>query len=845
MGRTGKGRATIVLSSDDEDCKEQPPTPSHTEENGSQSRILPTRSRKPMNRRKDTLTAKPNTQIQQGKTSKGTNGAIPLLNTSSTTSKAKDPTKTGNRTLYSFFNTATQKQQSQFPSSPEKEDSAEAIEDDIDEDDSRSTSTSHTQNEAAAVARKRTRSSLGRSATADELDSAPTASQKFLKTQDGTRAPSICSSTKNAIQIDERPWTEKYCPLSLDELAVHKKKVSDVTQWLKGVFAGQDRKRLLVMKGPAGSAKTTMLLLLAKALKFDLTEWKNPSVSDFTSGDYVSVLAQFEDFIGRSGRFGTLEFGPVDGDARKENAYANANANAGAQSSGREAILIEEFPNTFMRSTSALHAFRSTIRQYLAVNTPSLASLTRFRPDDLDNIEPMIMIISETHISTGTSIADSFTAARLLGPEILHHPGTSVIEFKPIAPTILIKALELVVVKEARQTGRRRTPGPQILKALAETGDIRSAISTIEFLCVRGDEGDAWSGKIAFTKPKRAPKESSLTKMEQESLKMITNRGSNLDVFHGLGKVLYNKRQDPSPDERGVTQPPSHFPQHRRLKVPENDVDGLLDEIGADIETFVSGLHENYVLSCHGLTVEDTLDCVDACSESLSDADLLGPSRFSSHNRNLQNSASDSLRQDEISFHVSVRGLLFALPSPVKRSAPPPATSGGWTKKFGQQDAFKMFFPASIKLWRRREELEDLIEYLVTMLQRGRYFWPTMTVGSASIFAQSTVLKSTSHTGHVKPSEDEASQTRMGSGDSAKIEGLLEHLPYLAILQKSRGTLANVQELEDVTRFRGVGLVTEDDEEDELHNASKEPAMPTGVEQKVDKLILSDDDIED
>ena len=35
---------------------------------------------------------------------------------------------------------------------------------------------------------------------------------------------------------NQRPWAERYGPINLDELAVHKKKVADVKDWLEGVF---------------------------------------------------------------------------------------------------------------------------------------------------------------------------------------------------------------------------------------------------------------------------------------------------------------------------------------------------------------------------------------------------------------------------------------------------------------------------------------------------------------------------------------------------------------------------------------------------------------------------------
>jgi cell cycle checkpoint protein len=50
-----------------------------------------------------------------------------------------------------------------------------------------------------------------------------------------------------------RPWAERFAPMSLEESAVHKKKVADVQNWLSAVLQGRDRRvcdsRWRVFKG--------------------------------------------------------------------------------------------------------------------------------------------------------------------------------------------------------------------------------------------------------------------------------------------------------------------------------------------------------------------------------------------------------------------------------------------------------------------------------------------------------------------------------------------------------------------------------------------------------------------
>ncbi len=66
-------------------------------------------------------------------------------------------------------------------------------------------------------------------------------SQKFAKpakpaTKGGNAVPGHDGDVFN------RPWAERFSPASLEELAVHKKKVTDVQNWLSAVLQGRDRR---------------------------------------------------------------------------------------------------------------------------------------------------------------------------------------------------------------------------------------------------------------------------------------------------------------------------------------------------------------------------------------------------------------------------------------------------------------------------------------------------------------------------------------------------------------------------------------------------------------------------
>ncbi|OAG37595.1 hypothetical protein AYO21_08203 [Fonsecaea monophora] len=531
---------------------------------------------------------------------------------------------------------------------------------------------------------------------------------------------------------DLRPWADRYGPTSLEELVVHKKKVADVQNWLQAKLDGRNNQKLLVLKGPAGSGKTTTLGLLAQSLGLQLVAWHNPAVLEVGAGN--SMSAQFDDFLNRGGQFSSLAFDQGSSDGYTTKGDSNSRL-----------LVIEEFPATMTRSSSVLQSFRSVILRFLAQANGSRSTSFRGQQDAKDVSPPVVIIISETLLSSSTALTDSFTAHRLLGAEILNHPYVTTMDFNPVAPTFVTKALDLVMKKEARESRRRRVPGPAILARLAEMGDVRSAVNSLEFLCVRGGDGSEWSGTVA-AKAKRSLKNKEnlpMTEVEKNSLQLVCQRETTLDMFHAAGKIVYNKREDPRVSDTRAQpppKPPDHLMHLYTTKASQVDIEALLNETGTDIQTFISTLHENYILSCNGDMFEE---CFDGCSDILSTSDILNPEirqlrrrhnnsnpNFGIVQPNVQAGTSDTLRQDEISFQVATRGLLFNLPYPVNRAAVtvPGAKRG---------DSFKMFYPASLRLWKPIEETEALLETFVYGgdIRIGRSHDPSLlTSGMGQLF---------------------------------------------------------------------------------------------------------------
>ncbi|KAJ5772799.1 Checkpoint protein Rad17/Rad24 [Penicillium paradoxum] len=634
-------------------------------------------------------------------------------------------------------------------------------------------------------------------------------------------------------ESDRRPWAQRFAPASLDELAVHKKKVSDVQHWLEDVFASRRAERLLVLRGPAGSGKTTTVSLLSESLGYDIIEWKNPPASEFGTRDYQSVGAHFDEFLARGDKFRGL-------DLKNTNEY---DLPQDENPRGQRVFLIEEFPIILGRASSALAAFRASLQRYLAA-----CGNSHVRSNAELHSPPIIIIVSENLLGSASSISDNLTVHRLLGPTIYNHPGTTILDFNSIAATFMQKALRSILEREAQSSRRVQIPGPGVIDKISEIGDIRSAISSLEFLCLRGDDTGGWGGRLVKTKKARG--EVALTAMETESLKLITQREASLGMFHAVGKIVYNKRMDPGliDGEVEILPPPPHYlPQYDRPKSSQVLVNDLIDETGTEISTFISALHENYIPSCDGDNFTDSLN---DCIESLSDSDILSADRRSGQGARAGigtgitsfGGGIDVLRQEEISFQVAARGLLFALPYPVKRRVGP----GGGRSRAG--DAHKMFYPASLRLWRDCEEIEGLVDSWMNRLLDPFQYQPLSQTGTepTGVSSWKSLQVGRSELINSGNKDDTPSVVTM----IPRHDLLLYQLPYMAAIRRQD---PECWQLNKITSIRATNESLRNDRIDDIEEPPAYRLRMSQTSSKTlgsrlpqeEKLILSDDDIVD
>ncbi|XP_018575821.2 cell cycle checkpoint protein RAD17 [Anoplophora glabripennis] len=91
---------------------------------------------------------------------------------------------------------------------------------------------------------------------------------------------------------------DEIAPKTIEDLAVHSKKIEDVQKWLILNVLNQEMKnKFLLLSGPSGSAKTTTLKVLCKKLSISVLEWVNPTDKVDEPFKRTSQMKRFMEFL--------------------------------------------------------------------------------------------------------------------------------------------------------------------------------------------------------------------------------------------------------------------------------------------------------------------------------------------------------------------------------------------------------------------------------------------------------------------------------------------------------------------------------------------------------------------
>uniref|UniRef100_A0A665VUM4 AAA+ ATPase domain-containing protein n=1 Tax=Echeneis naucrates TaxID=173247 RepID=A0A665VUM4_ECHNA len=387
--------------------------------------------------------------------------------------------------------------------------------------------------------------------------------------------PHVSRLLKDSPQRDQdEPWVDRYLPRSQVELAVHKKKIEEVENWMK-VQTISSKGGILLLTGPSGCGKTATVQVLSWELGFSIQEWINPTnlevykcrVNGLSSS---SQLAQFQEFLLRANKYNCLRMAGDEGAAH------------------RKLILVEDLPNQLYRQPDSLH---DNLRRFVKTSRC-----------------PLVFIMSD-------NLPGDSPSRCLFPKEIQEELDISSISFNPVAPTSMMKILTRISHLEARKSCGRICVPDQVLETLCSgsSGDIRSAINSLQFSSLPDisleKKACTIKDRLVTSKPNQR-KRSTQTKDHEEE-KAIGGKDASLFLFRALGKILHCKRKwsiRPSLS--------SHLSHHHR-DVLLLDPELVVERSHMSGEFFNLYLHQNY------LDFFSEMEDVDRASEYLSDADLL------------------------------------------------------------------------------------------------------------------------------------------------------------------------------------------------------------------------------
>ncbi|KAM4578231.1 cell cycle checkpoint protein RAD17 isoform 1-T1 [Fundulus diaphanus] len=429
-----------------------------------------------------------------------------------------------------------------------------------------------------------------RSGKKEDLGSQPEGERSWRRKGDTN---SFLRLTESSERDPDKPWVDRYSPCSQGELAVHKKKIEEVENWLRA-HTNVSKGGVLILTGPAGSGKTATVKVLSLELGIRVQEWTNPSSAEpypsslpewRSKGLFCSSqLTQFREFLLRVNKYQCLKM--------KDDREATI----------KRLILVEDFPNQFYRQPCSLH----DILRFFVRNCQC----------------PMVFIVSGCRSGEGS-------LRSLFPKEILQELHISCISFNAVAPTTMMKVLKSILYMEAEKQRHKRlhVPDKTVLELLCSGsyGDIRSAINSLQFCCLpeKGScslkKPPAMSMDRTASLSKKRGKGAWSTK-EQEEHQAVGGKDVSLFLFRALGKILHCKRGncESTNENESASGPglPLHLLQHHRealLVQPEL----IVERSQASGEFFSLCLHQNY------LDFFSEIEDVDRASEYLSDADLL------------------------------------------------------------------------------------------------------------------------------------------------------------------------------------------------------------------------------
>lgn len=422
-------------------------------------------------------------------------------------------------------------------------------------------------------------------------------------------------STGSARSNGKDLWVDKYKPRSLEELAVHKKKVEEVKLWFEEKLRKQKEEfcnNVLLITGQAGVGKSATVHVIASHLGATVCEWETPiptiwqeHLHNSNSGmHYTSKLDEFENFVERIRKYGLIP----------------SSFNGGSQTSN--ILLIDDLPVAngkvaYERLNRCLH---------LLVQSALI---------------PTVILITECGKDDSSDHSPRNWEELLLS---LQRAGACKVAFNPITVNSIKKTLSRLCREEHCNVDTEQVD----LIARAGGGDIRHAITSLQYFCVKPHL--RCSLTFSSGTPTYLKERSDEINRLDDGFSLPLGRDETLSLFHALGKFLHNKRET----ESSISLDHNAFllkERFARLPLKMDAPEKVLCKSHGQARPVADFLHENVL----DFLSEEAIDDAWVVTSYLSDADFLLASLSGMRSRNYE--AENIVQSSAAS--VSVRGVLF------------------------------------------------------------------------------------------------------------------------------------------------------------------------------------------
>ncbi|KAI0218507.1 hypothetical protein L0F63_005351 [Massospora cicadina] len=267
----------------------------------------------------------------------------------------------------------------------------------------------------------------------------------FLKPLSHSHRPPK-TKDQGRLDLSTQLWTEALTPKDMDHVVVSQRKVKEVRDWLTSVVGRKTKTKLLVLDGPPGTGRSSLIRALAKELRLRVVEWVTPdsvgiavSEPNLRQESAVGFAEQFQKFIQASARYQPL---------------------------GSKADACVEHVPTRLRVQKALRAVCRDPRTRfpIVLISSSLGSAVDW---DSDQVERSSYSLSPCSLVWG---------------ELFTLQLASRICFNPVAPTFICKALVHALELRYDVLVPNKSMAMAVLREIAESvqGDLRAAINELQ-----------------------------------------------------------------------------------------------------------------------------------------------------------------------------------------------------------------------------------------------------------------------------------------------------------------------------------------------------------------------------